>query len=144
MRISKKKIIFTNGCFDILHVGHVRYLKKARSLGDWLIVGVNSDSSVRKLKGPGRPVNSEKERMEVLAALKAVDEVRLFSEPTPENLIRKIRPDILVKGGDWKIKDIVGAKEVLDWGGKVKRISFIKGRSSTRVINRLAEIAAKL
>ena len=137
MRISKKKIIFTNGCFDILHVGHVRYLKKARSLGDWLIVGVNSDSSVRKLKGPGRPVNSEKERMEVLAALKAVDEVRLFSEPTPEDLIRKIRPDILVKGGDWKIKDIVGAEFVRSYGGKVRSLGFVKGYSTTAVLKKM-------
>ena len=129
-----KKIVFTNGCFDILHVGHVRYLKKARSLGDWLVVGVNSDASVRKLKGPGRPMNSEKDRMEVLSALKSVDEVLLFSEPTPEKLIRKIRPDVLVKGGDWKVKDIVGGSFVCSYGGKVLSLPFVKGFSTTRTL----------
>src|SRR3989338_5995776 len=112
-----KKIVFTNGCFDILHLGHVRYLEKAKSLGDVLVVGLNSDASVRKLKGPGRPVNSVRDRAGVLKALKTVDYVTIFSDPTPLRLICKVRPDFLVKGGDWKTKDIVGADVVASYGG---------------------------
>lgn len=141
---AKKKIVFTNGTFDILHRGHVSYLEKARASGDLLVVGVNSDASVRSYKGPGRPVNPEADRLFVLAALQCVDYVVLFSEPTPLRLILRLQPDVLAKGADWKLKDIVGAKETLQRGGCVKRISFVKGRSSTRVINRLAEIAARL
>ena len=141
---SSKKIVFTNGTFDILHRGHVTYLEKARKAGDILVVGVNSDASVRAYKGPGRPVNPEGDRLFVLAALQCVDYVVLFSDPTPIQLISKLCPDVLAKGADWKLADIVGAVEVQGWGGKVKRIPFLKGRSSTRVINRLAEIAAKL
>lgn len=141
---SKKKIVFTNGTFDILHRGHVSYLEKAKKFGDILVVGVNSDASVRSYKGPGRPVNPESDRLFVLAALQSVDYVVLFSDPTPLKLILKLRPDVLAKGADWKIPDIVGAKEVLATGGQVKRIHFVKGKSSTRIINRLAEIAAKL
>ncbi len=141
---SRKKIVFTNGTFDILHRGHVSYLEKARAAGDLLVVGVNSDSSVRAYKGPGRPVNPEADRLFVLAALQCVDYVVLFSDPTPLKLILKVKPDVLAKGADWKLKDIVGAKEVMGWGGSVKRIQFVKGRSSTRVINKLAELAAKL
>ncbi|HCM42167.1 MAG TPA: D-glycero-beta-D-manno-heptose 1-phosphate adenylyltransferase [Candidatus Omnitrophica bacterium] len=139
-----KKIVFTNGTFDILHRGHVSYLEKARAAGDLLVVGVNSDSSVRSYKGPGRPVNPEKDRLFVLAALQCVDYVVLFSDSTPFNLIMKMKPDVLAKGADWKLKDIVGAPEVMSWGGKVKRIQFVKGRSSTKVINKLAELASKL
>lgn len=141
---SKRRIVFTNGTFDILHRGHVSYLEKARALGDVLVVGVNSDSSVRAYKGPDRPIHSEKDRLFVLAGLQSVDYVILFSDSTPYNLIMKLRPDILAKGADWKIKDIVGAKEVLSWGGQVKRIKFLAGRSSTRAINRLADLAKKL
>lgn len=146
LRFSKlrKKIVFTNGTFDILHRGHVSYLEKARSAGDLLVVGVNSDSSVRSYKGPGRPVNPEADRLYVLAALQCVDYVVLFSDSTPLNLIMKLKPDVLAKGADWKLKDIVGAPEVIGWGGSVKRIQFVKGRSSTRVINKLAELASKL
>jgi len=140
----RKKIVFTNGTFDILHRGHVSYLEKARAAGDLLVVGVNSDSSVRSYKGPGRPVNPEKDRLFVLAALQCVDYVVLFSDPTPLNLIIKVKPDVLAKGADWKLKDIVGAPEVMSWGGKVKRIQFVKGRSSTTVINKLAELATRL
>lgn len=140
----KRKIVFTNGTFDILHRGHVSYLEKARAAGDVLVVGVNSDSSVRAYKGPDRPVNPEQDRLFVLAALQCVDYVVLFSDSTPLKLILKLQPDVLAKGADWKLKDIVGAKEVMNWGGIVKRITFVKGRSSTRVINRLAEIAAKI
>lgn len=141
---SKKKIVFTNGTFDILHRGHVSYLEKARAAGDILVVGVNSDSSVRSYKGPGRPVNPQNDRLFVLAALQCVDYVVLFSDPTPLKLIVKLSPDVLAKGADWKLKDIVGAKEVMARGGTVKRIQFVKGRSSTRVINQLAELAKKL
>ncbi len=141
---SKKKIVFTNGTFDILHRGHVSYLEKARAAGDILVVGVNSDSSVRSYKGPGRPVNPQNDRLFVLAALQCVDYVVLFSDPTPLRLIVKLQPDVLAKGADWKLKDIVGAKEVMSHGGTVKRIQFLSGRSSTRVINQLAEIAKKL
>lgn len=141
---AKKKIVFTNGTFDILHRGHVAYLEKARAAGDILVVGVNSDSSVRNYKGPGRPVNPQNDRLFVLAALQCVDFVVLFSEPTPLRLIQKLCPDVLAKGADWKLKDIVGAKEVIARGGQVKRIQFVRGRSSTRVINHLADIAARL
>ncbi len=134
---QKKRIVFTNGAFDILHAGHVQYLEKARSLGDVLILGVNTDASVRSYKGPHRPVNSENDRMSLLAALACVDYVVLFSEPTPLRLIVASRPDVLVKGADWKTGDIVGGKEVLSWGGKVKRITFLKGRSTTGVIEKI-------
>lgn len=141
---QKKKVVFTNGTFDILHRGHVTYLEQARAAGDVLVVGVNSDSSVRAYKGPGRPVNQQADRLFVLAALQCVDYVVLFSDSTPLNLILKLRPDVLAKGADWKLADIVGAKEVMSWGGSVKRLRFVKGRSSTRVINKLAELATKL
>ncbi len=134
LKAQKKKIVFTNGTFDILHLGHVTYLQKAKNLGDVLIVGVNTDASVKSYKDPNRPVNPELDRIKVLTALACVDHAILFSEPTPLKLILTIRPDVLAKGADWAVKDIVGAKEVLSWGGKVKRIPFVKGRSSTRVI----------
>ncbi len=135
---SGKKIVFTNGCFDILHVGHVRYLKKAKALGDILVVGLNSDASVRALKkGPGRPINSEKARSEVLLALRSVDAVIIFAEKTPERLIGKIRPHFLVKGGDWKKKDIVGADFVESYGGKVVCIDFVKGYSTTALLKKI-------
>ena len=133
-----KKIVFTNGCFDILHLGHVRYLEKAKSLGDVLVVGLNSDASVRKLKGPGRPVNSVRDRAGVLKALKTVDYVTIFSDPTPLRLICKVRPDFLVKGGDWKTKDIVGADVVASYGGKVRSLKFIKGKSTSKVLRAIA------
>ena len=134
LKAQKKKIVRTNGTFDILHLGHVTYLQKAKNFGDVLIVGVNTDASVKSYKDPNRPVNPELDRIKVLTALACVDHAILFSEPTPLKLILTIRPDVLAKGADWAVKDIVGAKEVLSWGGKVKRIPFVKGRSSTRVI----------
>lgn len=137
LRSQGKKIVFTNGCFDILHVGHVDYLAKARRMGDILVVGLNSDSSVKKIKGPGRPVNSERDRATVLSALSAVDYISIFSEPTPEKLITKVRPDVLVKGGDWDIKDIVGGDFVRSYGGKVRNISFVKGYSTTSLIRKM-------
>ena len=128
-------LVFTNGVFDILHAGHVQYLERAAQLGTHLIVALNSDASVRKLKGPTRPVNPLKDRMRVLAGLEAVSFVTSFSSNTPLSLIQKIKPDILCKGGDWQVKDIVGADFVLDRGGKVYSLPFLKGRSTTKVID---------
>lgn len=133
---SHRRIVFTNGCFDILHRGHVYYLSKARELGDLLIVGLNSDDSVRRLKGRGRPVNDQNARAEVLGALSMVDRIILFGEDTPLELILKIRPDVLVKGGDYNQEDIVGSGEVNSWGGEVHTIPFLKGYSTTRIIGK--------
>ncbi|HXI09987.1 MAG TPA: D-glycero-beta-D-manno-heptose 1-phosphate adenylyltransferase [Thermodesulfobacteriota bacterium] len=132
-----KKVVFTNGCFDIIHAGHVRYLKKARSLGDMLVVGLNSDSSVKAIKGESRPIVPQNERAEVLSALSSVDRVVIFNETTPEKLIKAIRPDILAKGADWAAKDIVGADIVRENGGKVSRITLVKGRSTTNIIKKI-------
>ena len=137
LRARGKKIVFTNGCFDILHVGHVTYLDKAKRLGDVLVVGLNSDSSVRRIKGKGRPINSELDRARVLASLSSVDYVTIFSEATPEKLIRKLKPGILVKGGDWKTETIVGASFVRALGGRVASLPFVKGYSTTSIIKRL-------
>lgn len=136
VRAEGKKIVFTNGCFDLLHVGHVRYLQEAQRLGDVLVVGVNSDASVKRLKGPTRPVQIEADRAEILAALNAVDYTVIFTEDTPENLIHKVRPDILVKGGDWKIDSIVGAPFVMSYGGKVMSLQFVDGKSTTKLIEK--------
>jgi D-beta-D-heptose 7-phosphate kinase/D-beta-D-heptose 1-phosphate adenosyltransferase len=136
LRSSNKKIIFTNGCFDLLHIGHVRYLQEARSLGDILVVGVNSDRSVQVLKGPTRPIQNQNDRAEILAALACVDYTVIFDEQTPERLIHEVRPDILVKGGDWKISEIVGSDFVLANGGQVRSLQFIDGRSTTKIIEK--------
>ncbi len=136
IRTSRKRIVFTNGCFDILHIGHIRLLEKAKRLGDVLIVGLNSDRSVRQLKGPGRPLLPERARAEVLSGLKAVDHVILFSEQTPENLIRRIRPHVLVKGGDWKRKEIAGGDFVKSYGGRVYLFPTVKGYSTTRILKK--------
>ena len=131
-------VVFTNGVFDILHPGHVRYLQEARALGDRLIVGVNSDRSVRALnKAPGRPINSEDERAEVLRALACVDEVVIFDEDTPHEIIAKIQPDILVKGADWAENAIVGRDVVEAKGGRVVRIRLAEGYSTTKIIERI-------
>ena len=132
-----KKIVFTNGCFDILHAGHVKYLAEAKKLGDLLIVGLNSDSSVGRLKGPERPVNHEEDRAVVLSALKSVDYVTVFSEETPLELIRLLQPDVLVKGGDYTIDRIVGADLVQAKGGDVVTIPFVEGKSTTNILNRM-------
>jgi D-beta-D-heptose 7-phosphate kinase/D-beta-D-heptose 1-phosphate adenosyltransferase len=137
---SGKKIVFTNGCFDILHVGHIRYLKSARSLGDCLVLGLNADVSVKRIKGKSRPVNSEKDRAEILSALECVDHLVLFSEKTPEKLIRALRPDFLVKGGDWKKKDIVGSDFVESYGGQVLSLPFVKGFSTTRLLEKIQKL----
>jgi D-beta-D-heptose 7-phosphate kinase/D-beta-D-heptose 1-phosphate adenosyltransferase len=134
---EKKKIVFTNGCFDILHVGHIRYLAKAKKLGDFLIIGLNSDSSVKELKGEDRPINSFEDRATLLSAIESVDLVIMFEEQTPENLIKDIVPDILVKGGDYNIEDIVGYQTVMQNGGQVKTLSFYDGYSSTNYINKI-------
>jgi len=132
-------VVFTNGCFDILHVGHVAYLKRARELGDVLVVGLNSDSSVRDIKGKLRPINKEADRAIVLSALYFVDFVTIFDGATPERLIRAVKPDILVKGADWKAEEIVGADFVKSYGGRVVRIPFIKGYSTTSVIDKIGK-----
>ena len=136
-----RPLVFTNGCFDILHRGHVTYLAQARALGASLIVGVNSDASVKRLgKGDGRPVNFEHDRMMVLAALESVSLVVKFDEDTPLNLILVCRPDELVKGGDWKIENIVGASEVQGWGGKVHSIPFLLERSTTALLKKIRSL----
>ena len=132
-----KKIVFTNGCFDILHVGHKRYLQQAATLGDILIVGVNSDASVKRLKGPQRPVNNEQDRAEMLSALGFIDYVTIFDEDTPYELIKKIQPDVLVKGGDYKPDEVVGKDIVEARGGKLELISFVEGKSTTNIINKI-------
>jgi len=139
----QRKVVFTNGCFDVLHAGHARYLNKARSLGDLLIVGLNSDSSVRGLKGKDRPIVAQKDRAELLSALEAVDYVVIFKDPTPIKLIEAIRPDLLVKGADWKSGKIVGEEFVKKNGGKVARIRLAKGRSTTDVIKKIIEAQRK-
>jgi len=137
IRKEKKKIVFTNGCFDILHLGHIHLLKKAKKLGDVLIIGLNSDSSVKKIKGEERPIKDENTRAQILASLEMVDFVVIFKEKTPLRLIKSIRPDVLVKGGDWKESEIVGADFVKSYKGKVKRIKYLKGHSTTQIIKRI-------
>ncbi len=132
-----KKVVFTNGCFDLLHVGHIRYLQEAQSLGDILVVGLNTDASVSRLKGPSRPVQHEMDRAEIMAALGCVDFVTLFGEETPLTLIEKIMPDVLVKGGDWASEKIVGGPFVLGRGGSVKSLSFQPGRSTSSIIEKI-------
>ncbi len=134
-----KRIVFTNGCFDILHRGHVTYLSEARKLGDLLVVGLNADASVKRLKGPERPINNEKDRQYVLSELKAVDFVEIFTEDTPLSLILTVKPKILVKGGDWKIDQIVGAKEVIHDGGDVFSLNFVDGYSTTNLIHKIQD-----
>ena len=132
-----KKIVFTNGCFDILHVGHIRYLSEAKSLGDILVVGINSDESVKNLKGPSRPINSLSDRSLLLSELVCVDYVVSFKEQTPLKLIKMIMPDILVKGGDYTLENVVGSNEVIDTGGKVELLKFHDGYSSTNYIDKI-------
>jgi D-beta-D-heptose 7-phosphate kinase/D-beta-D-heptose 1-phosphate adenosyltransferase len=134
LKAKGKRIVFTNGCFDLLHIGHVRYLEEARALGDVLVVGVNSDASVRKLKGPKRPILPEEERAEILSGLGCVDYVTLFDEIDPLNLIASLRPDVLVKGGDWTREQIVGREEVEKSGGQVFLIPFVKKASTSNLI----------
>jgi rfaE bifunctional protein nucleotidyltransferase chain/domain len=139
LRAEGRTLVFTNGCFDLLHVGHVRYLAAARLLGDALLVAVNSDRSVRALKGAGRPVLSEAERAELLAALSSVDFVTVFDEDSPRTLISEVLPDVLVKGGDYRLEEIHGREEVERAGGRVLALPFIEGASTTGIIERIRE-----
>lgn len=136
-RTAGQKIVFTNGCFDLLHPGHVLYLNEARSLGDRLVVGLNDDASVSRLKGPERPVQTLQDRALVLAALRSVDLVVPFSEDTPLQLILELQPDLLVKGGDYRLDQIVGVEEIEAWGGKAKVIPFVAGKSSSALIEKM-------
>ncbi|WP_339843349.1 bifunctional D-glycero-beta-D-manno-heptose-7-phosphate kinase/D-glycero-beta-D-manno-heptose 1-phosphate adenylyltransferase HldE [uncultured Halopseudomonas sp.] len=138
-RAHGERIVFTNGCFDIIHAGHVGYLEEARSLGDRLIVAINDDASVSRLKGPGRPINSVERRMTVLAGLGAVDWVVSFAEDTPEELLKALKPDILVKGGDYSVDQVVGAPLVHSWGGEVKVLNFVESCSTTAIVERIRE-----
>lgn len=137
LREGGQRVVFTNGCFDILHAGHVRYLAKARSFGDCLVLGLNTDSSVRRLKGEKRPVNNELDRAEVAGALKSVDYVVLFDEPTAEELIRQVHPDVYVKGGDYTMETLPEGQIVLGYGGRVELVPLVEGRSTTNVIARI-------
>jgi D-beta-D-heptose 7-phosphate kinase/D-beta-D-heptose 1-phosphate adenosyltransferase len=139
LRDGKKKIVFTNGCFDILHAGHVDYLNKAKLLGDILLVALNSDSSIRRIKGPKRPIVCQEERAFVMSNLKCVDYVTFFDEDTPAEIIAKIIPDILVKGADWSIDKIIGREVVEKNGGQVKTIEFINFQSTSRIIETIIE-----
>lgn len=135
-----KRIVFTNGCFDVLHYGHVKYLQQAKNKGDVLIVGVNSDSSVKKIKGNMRPIVPQRQRMRVVAALESVDFVAVFKQPTPIKLIKSLKPDILIKGGDWKTKAIVGSEFVKSYGGKTITIPFVRGLSTSNLIEKIAKV----
>ena len=140
LKSDGKKIVFTNGVFDIIHRGHVSYLNEAKALGDYFIVGLNADASVKRLKGDSRPVNKEEDRKFVMENLKAVDEVIIFTEDTPFNLISKIIPDVLVKGGDWKEDQIVGSDIVKQHGGKVFSLKFIDNYSTTGIIEKIIKL----
>jgi rfaE bifunctional protein nucleotidyltransferase chain/domain len=137
LHAAGKQIVFTNGCFDIIHTGHTRYLAIARSLGDVLVVAVNSDSSVRTIKGAKRPINSQAERAEALAALASVDYVTVFDEPDPYRVIRELQPDVLVKGGDWPVERIIGRDVVEARGGRVVNVPFVEGQSTTGIIEKI-------
>ncbi|MEN9724363.1 MAG: hypothetical protein RJB38_2349 [Pseudomonadota bacterium] len=139
---SKRGVVFTNGCFDILHPGHIEYLEEAKRQGKWLVVALNSDASVKRLKGNDRPVNSLGDRQRVLAALSCVDFVTSFENDTPLNLIHLLgaRVRVLVKGGDWKPDQIVGGKEVLSWGGEVKSLKFVAGKSTTGILKKIQSL----
>lgn len=141
-RRDGRRIAFTNGCFDLLHIGHTRYLQEARSLGDVLIVAINSDASVSALKGPERPLIPEQERAEVLAALACVDYVTIFNAPDPGDVIAAIQPDVLVKGGDWPVEQIVGREVVQARGGRVVSLPLVPGASTTGIVRRILDRAA--
>jgi len=140
LRREGKKIAFTNGCFDILHVGHVRYLREAKKTADVLVLALNSDSSVRSIKGEKRPLVSEEERAEILASLEFIDFVTIFEELTPQELIVYLKPDILIKGGDWPEDKVVGRDDVKKWGGRVVLIPEVKGKSTTNIVEKIKEV----
>ena len=139
LRRGGKRIVFTNGCFDLLHAGHVRYLAKARSFGDCLVLGLNTDESVRLLKGPSRPINREEDRAEVVGALESVDYVVLFGERTAESLITEVKPDVYVKGGDYTLETLPEAEIVGSYGGRVEFVAMVEGRSTTNVIAKIQQ-----
>lgn len=139
LKSKNKRIVFTNGCFDLIHAGHIEYLQKAKKLGDALIVGINSDFSVRKIKGDKRPITGQNDRAAIIAALEAVDYVLIFNEATPLKLIKALRPDVLVKGADWDLKNIVGGDFIKSYGGKVRAVSLVKGRSTSNIIRKIVK-----
>jgi len=143
LRAGGRRLVFTNGCFDLLHVGHVRYLSEARALGDALLVAINSDASVRALKGAGRPILNESERAEILAALESVDFVTVFEEESPRTLISEVLPDVLVKGGDYRLDEIHGREEVERAGGRVLSLPFVEGASTTGIIERIKGVISE-
>lgn len=140
LKKAKKVIVFTNGCFDMLHIGHVKYLQEAKACGDILVVAVNSDGSVRRLKGPDRPVVSQDDRLRMLASLESVDYVTVFDEETPVSIIKELKPDVIVKGSDWKEDEIVGGDFVKKIGGKVVTVPFIKGYSTSSLIKKIKRL----
>jgi rfaE bifunctional protein nucleotidyltransferase chain/domain len=144
LRRNGKKIAFTNGCFDILHVGHVRYLREAKKTADVLVLALNSDSSVRSIKGEKRPLVPEAERAEVLAALEFIDFITIFPEITPLELINYLKPDILIKGGDWPEEKVVGREEVKKWGGRVVLIPEVEGKSTTNIVEKIKSVYSSL
>jgi len=144
LRATGKKVVFTNGCFDLIHPGHTRYLKIARSLGDILVIAINSDSSVRTIKGDKRPINNQNDRAETLAALESVDFVTIFDEPDPYRVISALQPDVLVKGGDWPIEKIIGRDVVQARGGKVVNVPYVEGASTTGIIEKILQTYAKM
>lgn len=143
LRKEQRKVVLTNGCFDLLHSGHIHLFREAKKRGDVLIVAVNDDSSIRKIKGPSRPIFPLGERLETLEALREIDYLVSFSEETPQKLIASLHPDVLVKGGDWRIEEVVGRKEVEEEGGEVVIIPYFKGYSSTKVMERILKIKAR-
>ena len=140
LRKEGKKIAFTNGCFDILHVGHIRYLREAKKTADILVLALNSDSSVRAIKGEKRPLMSEEERAEILAALEFIDFVTIFQELTPLELINYLKPDILIKGGDWPKEKVIGREEIKKWGGRVAIIPEVEGKSTTNIVEKIKKM----
>jgi len=139
LKAQRKKIVFTNGCFDLLHYGHVKYLQDAKKKGDILVVGINSDISVKRIKGKSRPVVNEKDRLRLVAALESVDYIVLFKEDTPLKIIKFIKPDVLIKGADWNKNNIVGRDFVLSYGGRVSTIKFVKGYTTSNLIKKIAK-----
>lgn len=135
--LIKKSFVFTNGCFDILHVGHIRFLKEAKSHGDFLVVGLNSDRSVRMIKGPKRPIIPQDQRVEVLSSIESVDYIIMYDKPTPLELIVRVRPNVLVKGEDWDEDKIIGGSEVKEYGGRVERIKFTAKTSTSKIVERI-------
>jgi D-beta-D-heptose 7-phosphate kinase/D-beta-D-heptose 1-phosphate adenosyltransferase len=140
LRQKGKKIAFTNGCFDILHAGHIRYLREAKKTADVLVLALNSDSSVRAIKGEKRPLMSEEERAEILAALEFIDFVTIFQELTPLELINYLKPDILIKGGDWPEEQVIGREEIKKWGGRVAIIPEVEGKSTTNIVEKIKKL----